>query len=92
MMNIQSDHNRFFILSDDKQTRLAEITFVYTGDELAIIDHTLVDESLKGQGIAKLLVAKVVERMRKERRKVIPLCPFAKAIFDRTPEYNDIRQ
>ncbi|WOC06206.1 GNAT family N-acetyltransferase [Providencia sp. PROV024] len=91
-MNIQSDHNRFFILSDDKQTRLAEITFVYTGDELAIIDHTLVDESLKGQGIAKLLVAKVVERMRKERRKVIPLCPFAKAIFDRTPEYNDIRQ
>ncbi len=92
MMNIQSDHNSFFILSDDKQTRLAEITFVYTGDELAIIDHTLVDESLKGQGIAKLLVAKVVERMRKERRKVIPLRPFAKAIFDRTPEYNDIRQ
>ncbi|MBX6953414.1 N-acetyltransferase [Providencia rettgeri] len=92
MMNIQSDHNSFFILSDDKQTRLAEITFVYTGDELAIIDHTLVDESLKGKGIAKLLVAKVVERMRKERRKVIPLCPFAKAIFDRTPEYNDIRQ
>ncbi|WP_165568284.1 GNAT family N-acetyltransferase [Providencia rettgeri] len=91
-MNIQSDHNSFFILSDDKQTRLAEITFVYTGDELAIIDHTLVDESLKGKGIAKLLVAKVVERMRKERRKVIPLCPFAKAIFDRTPEYNDIRQ
>ncbi|MDH2323252.1 GNAT family N-acetyltransferase [Providencia huaxiensis] len=89
-MNIQSDHNSFFILSDDKQTRLAEITFVYTGDELAIIDHTLVDESLKGQGIAKLLVAKVVERMRKERRKVIPLCPFAKAIFDRTPEYNNI--
>lgn len=92
MLNIQSDHNSFFILSDDKQTRLAEITFVYTGDELVIIDHTVVDESLKGQGIAKLLVAKVVERMRNEGRKIIPLCPFAKAIFDRTPEYSDIRQ
>lgn len=57
-----------------------------------IIDHTVVDESLKGQGIAKLLVAKVVERMRNEGRKIIPLCPFAKAIFDRTPEYSDIRQ
>ncbi|MEY1538232.1 GNAT family N-acetyltransferase, partial [Providencia rettgeri] len=42
--------------------------------------------------IAKLLVAKVVERMRNEGRKIIPLCPFAKAIFDRTPEYSDIRQ
>lgn len=57
-----------------------------------IIDHTVVDESLKGQGIAKRLVAKVVERMREEGRKIIPLCPFAKAIFDRTPEYSDIRQ
>lgn len=92
MMNIQSDHHSFFILSDDKQTRIAEITFVYTGDDLVIIDHTVVDESLKGQGIAKLLVAKVVERMREEGRKIISLCPFAKAIFDRTPEYNDIRQ
>lgn len=92
MVNIQSDHNSFFILSDDNRTRLAEITFVYTGDELVIIDHTLVDESLKGRGIAKQLVAKVVERMREEGRKIIPLCPFAKAIFDRTPEYNDIRQ
>lgn len=92
MLNIQSDHTSFFILSDDKQTRLAEITFVYTGEELAIIDHTIVDESLKGQGIAKQLVAKVVEKMRAEHRKIIPLCPFAKAIFDRTPEYNDIRQ
>ncbi|MGG4608007.1 GNAT family N-acetyltransferase [Providencia sp. Me31A] len=91
-MNIQSDHNSFFILSDDKQIRLAEITFVYTGDDLAIIDHTLVDESLRGQGIAKLLVAKVVERMRDEGRKITPLCPFAKAIFDKTPDYNDIRQ
>lgn len=92
MLNIQSDHTSFFILSDDKHTRLAEITFVYTGEELAIIDHTIVDESLKGQGIAKQLVAKVVEKMRAEHRKIIPLCPFAKAIFDRTPEYNDIRQ
>ena len=91
MPNIQSDHHSFFILADDKQTRLAEITFVYTGDELAIIDHTVVDESLKGQGIAKQLVAKVVERMRSENRKIIPLCPFAKAIFDKTPEYQDIR-
>ncbi len=51
MMNIQSDHHSFFILSDDKQTRIAEITFVYTGDELVIIDHTVVDESLKDKAL-----------------------------------------
>ncbi|SUX58622.1 Uncharacterised protein [Citrobacter braakii] len=47
--------------------------------------------SLKGQGVGKLLVAKVVEKMRAENRKVIPLCPFAKHEFDKTREYDDIR-
>ncbi len=37
-----------------------------TGEHLAIIEHTDVDESLKGQGIGKRLVAKVVEKMRRE--------------------------
>ncbi|MEI1591484.1 GNAT family N-acetyltransferase [Escherichia coli] len=52
---------------------------------------TDVDESLKGQGIGKQLVAKVVEKMRREKRKIIPLCPFAKHEFDKTREYDDIR-
>lgn len=41
-----------------------------TGENLAIIEHTDVDESLKGQGIGKQLVAKVVEKMRREKRKL----------------------
>ncbi|MFV2647401.1 GNAT family N-acetyltransferase [Escherichia coli] len=51
---------------------------------MTIIEHTDVDESLKGQGIGKRLVAKVVEKMRREKRKIIPLCPFAKHEFDKT--------
>ena len=39
----------------------------------------------------KQLVAKVVEKMRREKRKIIPLCPFAKHEFDKTREYDDIR-
>nr|HDM0051246.1 N-acetyltransferase [Escherichia coli] len=39
----------------------------------------------------KQLVAKVVEKMRREKRKIIPLCPFAKHEFDKTWEYDDIR-
>ena len=65
-----------------------EIVFVPTGENLAIIEHTDVDESLKGQGIGKQLVAKVVEKMRREKRKIIPLCPFAKHEFDKTREYD----
>lgn len=60
-------------------------------EHLSIIEHTDVDPSLKGQGVGKQLVAKVVEKMRGENRKIIPLCPFAKHEFDNTREYDDIR-
>lgn len=89
-MDIQEDEKSFYVLGPQGQ-RIAEVEFVMTGEHLAIIDHTDVDPSLKGQGVGKVLVAKVVEKMRRENRKIIPLCPFAKHEFDTTPEYNDIR-
>ena len=81
-MEIREGHNKFYI-NDEQGKQIAEIVFVPTGENLAIIEHTDVDESLKGQGIGKQLVAKVVEKMRREKRKIIPLCPFAKHEFDK---------
>ena len=89
-MDILEGHNKFYV-NDANGNQVAEIVFVPTGEHLSIIAHTDVDESLKGQGVGKQLVAKVVEKMRGENRKIIPLCPFAKHEFDKTREYDDIR-
>lgn len=89
-INILEGENRFYV-NDADGNMLAEIAYVPTGERLAIIDHTYVDERLKGQGVGKKLVLKVVEMMREKHRKIIPLCPFAKHEFDTTPEYQDIR-
>ncbi|EJV7173001.1 N-acetyltransferase [Escherichia coli] len=89
-MEICEGHNKFYI-NYAQGNQIAEIVFVPTGENLAIIEHTDVDESLKGQGIGKQLVAKVVEKMRREKRKNISLCSFAKHEFDKTREYDDIR-
>lgn len=88
-MEIREGHNKFYI-NDKQGKQIAEIVFVPTGENLAIIEHTDVDESLKGQGIGKQLVAKVVENA-SGKTKIIPLCPFAKHEFDKTREYDDIR-
>lgn len=56
-MEIREGHNKFYI-NDKQGKQIAEIVFVPTGENLAIIEHTDVDESLKGQGIGKQLVAK----------------------------------
>lgn len=45
-----------------RRETVAEIVFVPTGEHLSIIEHTDVDPSLKGRGVGKQLVAKVVEK------------------------------
>ena len=66
-MDILEGHNKFYV-NDADGNQVAEIVFVPTGEHLSIIEHTDVDPSLKGQGVGKQLVAKVVEKMRGENR------------------------
>jgi predicted GNAT family acetyltransferase len=78
----------FFIKQDGK--RVAEMTYVWTGQDRIIIDHTAVDDVLKGQGAGKQLVAKAVEFAREKGIRILPLCPFAKHVFETVPEYGDV--
>lgn len=73
----------------DDQKWIGESTYSQS-DKLWIIDHTYVDESYQGQGIAVKLVATLVDEARKSGKKILPLCPFAKREFDRKPEYADL--
>jgi len=70
--------------------RLAEMTYSKAGDNLIIIDHTEVSDALRGKGAGKRLVTAAVEYARKNQIKILPLCPFAKSVFDKTPEFNDV--
>ncbi len=76
--------------SEDNGERLAEMTFSKAGDKLLIIEHTEVSEKLKGKGAGKQLVAAAVEYARNKGIKILPLCPFAKAVFDKTPDFQDV--
>jgi predicted GNAT family acetyltransferase len=78
----------FFIEQDGK--RLAEMVFSKAGDKLIIIEHTDVSDALRGTGAGKKLVAEAVAYARNNNLKIFPLCPFAKSVFDRTPEFGDV--
>jgi len=69
---------------------LAQMTYVWTGAERIIIDHTEVDDALRGQSAGKQLVGKAVEFAREKSLKIIPLCPFAKSVFDKVTEFRDV--
>ncbi|MGJ8592325.1 MAG: GNAT family N-acetyltransferase [Aquaticitalea sp.] len=80
----------FYVEIDGIQ--LAEMTYTAAGPGKIIIDHTEVNETLKGQGIGYKLVDASVEYMRANNLKAIPLCPFAAAVFKKKgEEFNDVR-
>lgn len=77
----------FVVLRDG--ARLAEMTYTVAGSRV-IIDHTTVDDALRGTGTGAKLVAAAVEWARTEKVRLLPLCPFASSVFDKTPAYADV--
>jgi len=68
----------------------AEMTYTKVGTRQIIIDHTGVPDALRGMGLGPMLVKRGVEDARGEGKKLIPLCPFAKAQIARHPEWQDV--
>ena len=78
-----------FYVEKDKQ-RIAEMTYSRTNATMIIIDHTDVDESLRGEGVGRQLLNALVAWARETGTKVLPLCPFAKAQFDKDASIRDV--
>ncbi|TMI72292.1 MAG: N-acetyltransferase [Bacteroidetes bacterium] len=69
---------------------LAEMTYSMPSAEKMIIEHTEVSDELKGQNVGYQLVHTAVEYARTNNVKIVPLCPFANAVFKKKPEYADV--
>ena len=70
---------------EQNQDRLAEMGVGVSGENL-VVYHTEVSEKLRGQGVAPQLLNEMVEYARKNKLKVVPLCPYVLAQFKRHPE------
>ena len=81
-------HKGAFVVEVDGK-RQGMMTYSIAGD-MIIISHTEVNSALRGTGAGKQLVAAAVEWARSDRLRIMPLCPFAKSVFERTPEFGDV--
>ena len=84
----RSGHRGAFFIERDGE-RLAQMSYTVAGSRV-IIDHPDVDDRLRGTGSGRKLVEAAVEWARKENVRLMPLCPFARSVFDKTPEYADV--
>lgn len=87
-LELTEKNGYFYVVVDDKTE--AKMTFIFAGNDKIIIDHTEVYPGNDGKGFGKMMVTKAVEFARTKNLKIIPLCPFAKSVFDKTPEFKDV--
>ncbi len=91
-MKIQHDETEtkgsFYILIDNEKA--AELTYSQAGSNKIILDHTEVSDKHRGEGLGKKLVVHSVEFARKRNLKILPLCPYARAVFSRNKELRDV--
>ncbi len=79
----------FYIEENGKQ--LGEMTYSLGGPSLMIIDHTEVEDALKGKNAGYQMLQKATEYARANDLKIFPLCPFVKSVFDkRIEEFADV--
>jgi predicted GNAT family acetyltransferase len=69
--------------------RLAQLHYTI-GNSIAILEHTEVDDALRGTGAGARLVRAAVDWARAEKLQIMPLCPFAKSVFEKAPELRDV--
>ncbi|MEP2025769.1 MAG: GNAT family N-acetyltransferase [Reichenbachiella sp.] len=83
------DSKGFFkALEMDKEA--GRMTYSWAGEDRIIIDHTEVNPEFKGKGVGKQLVLAAVDFARQKKISIIPLCTFAKSVFERNEELRDV--
>lgn len=83
-------HSNKILLYDKNSNMLAEVTFPDIDDYTVNVDHTYVDDSLGGQGIAGQLMLAMAEQIRQQQKRAVLTCSYAKHWFSKHPEYDDI--
>lgn len=83
------DHRRTFYVGP-AEAPLAEMIFSLPGPGRMIVEHTEVSDALSGQGVGRKLVAHAVEYARAHQLKILPYCPFTRAVLEKTSAYHDV--
>ncbi|NHC12973.1 GNAT family N-acetyltransferase [Motilibacter deserti] len=84
------EHKRYEGRVEDASGPLAAVAEYLLTDGLVVFTHTEVFHGYEGQGVASRLVHDALDDVRRDGRRVLPLCPFVKSYIAKHQEYADL--
>lgn len=88
LFTTKADSSLFFV--GNEETPDAYLSFRHKDENNIIAEHTVVSESLRGQGIARKLALKLIEYARENNLKIIPACSYVVKFLERNSEFEDV--
>lgn len=87
---LKEEENKGFAVAQENNQKVGMMTYSVAGTELIIIDHTEVEPAYNGKGVGKQMLYTIVEMARERNIKILPLCPFANALFRKLEDIKDV--
>ena len=78
-----------FVAERDGQT-LGEMDYSRPQADLMIIEHTEVAAAARGLGVGRMLLDAAVAWARREHARIMPLCPYARSVFNKDESIRDV--
>jgi predicted GNAT family acetyltransferase len=88
-MNFKRDGNWIYATGEGGD-KVAEITFPNLREGVVVINHTFVDDALRGQGVAGRLVEAAYDAIKADGKRAVLTCPYAVKWFQDRPDKQDI--
>lgn len=71
------------------ENKIALIEYIRAEDKM-YLTHTEVPTELEGKGIASSMAKQVLQQIKDENLKLVPICPFIASYIRRHPEWKEI--
>jgi predicted GNAT family acetyltransferase len=89
-IKLTENQTKGFAIAKDNTIIAGKMTYSIPSGDFIIIDHTEVEPMYNGKGVGKQLLLKIVEMAREKNIKILPLCPFANAMFKKLDDIRDV--
>lgn len=88
-MNFIYEDHKIYVKNEEGKV-IVNATFPLIKEGVVVVDHTYLDPSLRGQGVASSLMHEVYRFGKSKGYKMVATCPYAVVWFKKHKEFSDI--
>lgn len=89
-IQIKEKQSKGYAIATEDGKTAGKMTYSIPAADFIIIDHTEVDSTFRGRSIGKQMLNEIVAMARQKNLKIMPLCPFASAMFQKLTDIQDV--